>query len=69
MSVRGRVLFWKTALYVGVRFVDFGGGDINCDTIRLHSNLRKKQVKCYSWDVNQKYFESCEKWSWMDGED
>ena len=51
--------FGKHALYVGVRYVDFGDGDINYDTIRVHLNLRRKLVKCYSWKVNQKYFESC----------
>ena len=51
------------------RYVDFGGGDIYCDTLRLYLNLRMKLVKCCSWKVNQKYFESCEMWSWMVGED
>ena len=69
MSMIGLVVFWETALYIGVRCVDFVGGEFNCDTIRLHLNLGNKLVKCYSWKVNQKYFDSCEMWSWMDGED
>jgi hypothetical protein len=24
MSMRGHVVFWETALYIGVRYVDFG---------------------------------------------
>jgi hypothetical protein len=47
--------------------VHFGGGDI----VLLYDSLKFKEETggMYSWKVNQKYFGSCEMWSWMDGED